>query len=230
MDFDGTLAPIVQDPDEAYLRPQTQALLKRLCSLYPCMVISGRARQDVASHLRGTGIRCVVGNHGGELGNTRQLRKLVAGWKAELGPAVAGLAGVWMEDKKISLAIHYRQSPEKTKARRKILGRAGELREARLIPAKQALNVVARTAPHKGMALEARKAKLQCDTALYVGDDVTDEDVFSLPRQEGLIGIRVGVRRSSKARFWLRQQSEIDALLQLLADLREESGGSSSAD
>jgi len=221
MDFDGTLAPIVDDPDAARLRPQTQTLLKHLCRLYPCMVISGRAHQDVAHHLGGSGIQCIVGNHGGELGDTRQLRKLVAEWKAKVEPAVAGLAGVWIEDKKLSLAIHYRQSPQKALARRKILRLAGHLQDARLIPAKQALNLVSRDAPHKGIALEAQKAKLKCDTALYVGDDVTDEDVFSLPPEDGVVGIRVGMKRCSQARFWLRQQSEIDDLLRILADLRE---------
>ena len=222
-DFDGTLAPIVENPAEAHMRPRTQALLKHLCSLYPCMVISGRSRQDVRSHLRGSGIRYVVGNHGAELGDTRKLRKTVSGWKAMLAPALADLTGVWIEDKELSLAIHYRHSPQKAAARRKIYSLAEKLCGARLIPAKLGLSVIPKAAPHKGMALEAQRAKLKCDTALYVGDDVTDEDVFSLKPTEDLVGIRVGVRRKSHARFWLRRQSEIDDLLRLLVELREAS-------
>ncbi|MGH9661974.1 MAG: trehalose-phosphatase [Bryobacteraceae bacterium] len=222
-DFDGTLAPIVRNPDEACMRPQTKTLLKRLCSLYPCMVISGRSRLDVRSRLRGTALRYVIGNHGAELGDTRKLRNLVSGWKALLAPALAGFAGVWIEDKQLSLAIHYRQSSQKVGARKKIFRLAQGLRGAKLIPAKQALNVIPKAAPHKGMALETLRTKLRCDTALYVGDDVTDEDVFSLKLPEGFLGIRVGVRRASLARFCLYQQSEIDDLLRLLAELRESS-------
>jgi trehalose 6-phosphate phosphatase len=220
-DFDGTLAPIVGNPAEARMRPRTQALLKHLCSLYPCMVISGRSRQDVRRLLRGSGIRYVAGNHGAELGDTRKLRKTVSGWKAMLAPALSGLTGVWIEDKGLSLAIHYRHSPRKAAARRKIYRLAEKLGGARMIPAKLGLSVIPKAAPHKGMALEAQRAKLKCDIALYVGDDVTDEDVFSLKPPENLVGIRVGLKRKSHARFWLRRQSEIDDLLRLLAELRE---------
>lgn len=220
-DFDGTLAPIVEHPDQARLRPRTQALLKRLCGLYPCMVISGRLRQDVRSRLRGTGIRYVVGNHGAELGDTRKLRRVVAEWMSILTPELAGLAGVWIEDKQLSLTVHYRQSSQKVRARKMIYSLAQKLPGAKLIAAKQALNVVPEGAPHKGMALEAQRTRLKCDTALYVGDDVTDEDVFSLRPPGGLLGIRVGANPASLARFWLREQSEIDDLLRVLAELRE---------
>src|SRR4029077_18437477 len=101
-DFDGTLAPIVDDPADAEMRPDTRALLKRVSERYPCMVISGRRRQDVRGKLQGTGVQYVVGNHGAELGNTRELKKTVAEWKAALAPAVNGLDGVWVEDKEYS--------------------------------------------------------------------------------------------------------------------------------
>jgi trehalose 6-phosphate phosphatase len=220
-DFDGTLAPIVDDPEEARMRPSTAKLLRRLCSLYPCIVISGRSCRDVCSHLRGSGVRYVVGNHGGDLGDAPELRRIASQWKALLLPALAGLDGVRIEDKGLSLTIHYRQSPEKEKARRKIFRLARGLRGARLIPSKQALNVVPEMAPHKGMALEAQRTKLQCDTALYVGDDVTDEDAFAMARSSPLLGIRVGAKRDSLACFRLRHQKDVDELLRLLVELRE---------
>ena len=220
-DFDGTLAPIVADPAQAYMRSETQALLKRLSGVYPCMVISGRSGADVRSRLCGTGVQCVVGNHGADLGDAHELNSLVSEWKSVLAPGLAGLAGVWIEDKELSLAIHYRQSPRKTGARRKIFRLAAKLRGAKLIPAILALNVIPKAAPDKGMALEAHRDKLNCDIALFVGDDVTDEDVFALQPPDRLLGIRIGAKRASAARFRLRKQSEIDDLLRLLADLRE---------
>jgi trehalose 6-phosphate phosphatase len=67
-DFDGTLAPIVSDPEAAAMRAETRTLLRALSCRFPCAVISGRARDDVAPRLAGTGIACVVGNHGAEWG------------------------------------------------------------------------------------------------------------------------------------------------------------------
>jgi trehalose 6-phosphate phosphatase len=90
-DFDGTLAPIKEDPFQVWVAPQTRMLLKRLCALYPCMVISGRAREDVQRRLRGTGIPCIIGNHGADLGHTRPLKSIVHEWKALVTTALARL-------------------------------------------------------------------------------------------------------------------------------------------
>lgn len=79
------------------------------------------------------------------------------------------------------------------------------------------LNVVPAEAPDKGAALLRAREQLRCRRALYVGDDDTDEDVFALRLPE-VLGIRVGERRSSQARYALRSQLEIDALLALLAE------------
>ena len=227
-DFDGTLVPIKEDPFQVWIAPQTRALLKRLCALYPCMVISGRARDDVQRRLRGTGIPCVVGNHGADLGDSRPLTDIVSEWKALVSPGLSKIPGVWLEDKQLSLAIHYRQSPHKADARRSILRAARQLTHLRLVPAKLAVNLIPENAPHKGMALVEYQTRLACDTALFVGDDVTDEDVFSLNGRQKLVGIRVGQKQASQAKFWLNKQSEIDELLRVLVALREQSVSSHS--
>jgi trehalose-6-phosphatase len=58
-----------------------------------------------------------------------------------------------------------------------------------------------------------------CDTALYVGDDDTDEDAFGSDHPSRVLSIRIG-SRPSKARFRLRRQSDIDSLLTALRELR----------
>ena len=83
----------------------------------------------------------------------------------------------------------------------------------RLIGGKQVVNILPAGAPHKGLALERARARLGCDTAVYVGDDETDEDVFALDRPGRLLGIRVGRKRSSSAASYVRAQAEIDRLL-----------------
>ena len=82
------------------------------------------------------------------------------------------------------------------------------------------LNVLPVGAPHKGLALERARARLGCDTAVYVGDDETDEDVFALDQPGQLLSIRVGRKKSSSAAYCIRSQAEIDALLRSLLAYR----------
>jgi trehalose 6-phosphate phosphatase len=72
------------------------------------------------------------------------------------------------------------------------------------------------------MALERERDRLGCDTALFVGDDDTDEDVFALDRPGRLLGIRVGRTPASQAPYCLRDQREIDDLLDRLIALRRD--------
>ncbi|MGH2398946.1 MAG: trehalose-phosphatase, partial [bacterium] len=75
-------------------------------------------------------------------------------------------------------------------------------------------------APHKGIALERTRQLLVCDSAIYVGDDETDEDAFGAAGPERLLSIRVGATRMSSARYYLKTQHEIDSLLSVLVRLR----------
>jgi trehalose 6-phosphate phosphatase len=227
-DFDGTLAPIVADPDAACVRASTRRLLVELAGLYPCVVISGRAVRDVEQRLRGVALRAVIGNHGlesatsgnGTPGNgTLGVVQLVKGWRKNLEPVVAGLEGVELEDKGHSLAIHYRRSRHKEKALAELERALATLGDMRLIGGKQVLNVLPLGAPHKGTALESERRRLGCDTAFFIGDDETDEDVFGEERP-GLLTVRVGASTTSRAHYCLEDQAEIDALLERLAAFR----------
>ncbi|MHB8879858.1 MAG: trehalose-phosphatase [Myxococcaceae bacterium] len=216
-DFDGTLAPIVSDPAGARLRPGTRALLRKVAGRYPCAVISGRSRADVSGRVRGLGLAEIVGNHGIEPGSgTGRFQKQIAAWRGRLQAKLGGLRGVVIEDKVFSLAVHYRQSREKRRARAEIFRVATMLPGVRLVDGKSVLNLLPPGAPHKGLALERVRDRLGCDTALYVGDDDTDEDVFTLDQPGRLLAIRVGSNRRSAATYFLRAQREIDRLLRAL--------------
>jgi trehalose 6-phosphate phosphatase len=141
-------------------------------------------------------------------------------WAPLLRHSLAGLKGVWIEDKTYSIAVHYRHSREKKKARAAILEAAAHLGPSRLIGGKLVINILPEGAPHKGMALLRERERLHCDTALYLGDDVTDEDVFGLDDPGRLLTIRVGAKRSSAASYYLRSQEAVDDLLDALLDLR----------
>jgi trehalose 6-phosphate phosphatase len=220
-DFDGTLAPIVTDPDRAAMRPSTRRLLRQVAQAYPCVVISGRSRADVQRRVRGVKVAEVIGNHGLEPWHARaRARPEVRRWIPLLKEQLDRVQGVTIEDKGLSLAVHYRRSREKKSARASILAAAARLSEVRLMGGKQVLNVLPAGAPHKGLALERARARLRCDTAIYLGDDETDEDVFALDQPGQLLTVRVGRKRSSSAAYYIRTQAEIDGLLRSLLACR----------
>src|SRR5262249_13350631 len=84
---------------------------------------------------------------------------------------------------------------------------------ARLIGGKQVLNVVPVGAPHKGDAVLAAMRHNHCRHALFVGDDITDEDGFALGPQRGGLVVRVRRRAASGARLYLASQGHVDAVL-----------------
>jgi trehalose 6-phosphate phosphatase len=201
------------------MRSRTQDLLRRLASLYPCIVVSGRARADVLEKLSGVNVARVIGNHGAETEATQESRNRVDQWKEALELELGSVPGLWIEHKGLSLAIHYRQAASKAEARRRALAAALNLKQARVYGGKAVVNVVANCAPNKGDALAAERDRLGCNWVLYVGDDENDEDAFAL--DGNVIAVRVGRKLRSRARYYLRTQAEIDELLELLVRLRE---------
>jgi trehalose 6-phosphate phosphatase len=221
-DFDGTLAPIVAQPERARMRAGTRARLMALAQRYPCAVISGRSLADVKARIAGVPVIAAIGNHG--LEPSRQMREhaeLVGTWLPHLHRRLGSEPGVEIENKRYSLAVHYRRSRRKRAVRAQIDAAIAELGAGvRAIEGKQVVNVVPLGAPHKGMALEALRDNAGLDTAVYVGDDITDEDVFTLDQPGRLLAIRIGRSSQTGAAYYLRQQAEIDALLDLLIGLR----------
>jgi len=220
-DYDGTLAPIVAEPQDARMRESTRDLLEQVAHAYPCVVISGRSQDDALRRVRGTGVFEVIGNHGLEpWRRTEPFAAQVQAWVPRLRQRLADLDGVVLEDKSFSVAVHYRHAESRKRARAAILTAAGELDEVRVVGGKCVVNLIPRGAPHKGTALETAREHLRCDVALYVGDDETDEDVFALDDPGRLLTIRVGADVRSRASFFIRDQGAIDALLARLIELR----------
>ena len=222
-DYDGTLAPVVEDRGDAVLPAPTRARLCAAARLYPCSVLSGRGQADVVRFLDGVPLTLIVGNHGAEWEWRRpDAARVVAevrNWRRRLSRALAPFEGVVVEDKSFSLTVHYRHAVARRDAIRAIRSAARQLTGARVLGGKECLCVVPRAAEHKGDALERIRTACRCDTAVYVGDDVTDEDVFAL-EAPWLLGIRVGPGARTSASFCLRRQADIDALLDRLIELR----------
>jgi len=220
-DYDGTLAPLVNAPAQAAMRPSTRRLLARASRLYPCVVITGRAKADALGRLRNIEVRRVVGNHGAEPSqNEEDMRRRVRRWLPVLKARLSRRQGVVIEDKGLSVAVHYRQARERNSTRRAVLSAARSLEDVRLVGGKLVVNFLVPDAPHKGQAVERERSHFACDTVIYVGDDETDEDVFQLNRPGQLLSIRVGRKRGSTAPYYLRNQAEIDRLLETLVAVR----------
>lgn len=219
LDFDGTLAPLCADPQAAMPRAATRALLSQVAELYDCVVISGRSHQDISRRLAGVELIAIVGNHGLEPWDaTDEMAGEVGRWREALAARLHGVDGVEIEDKRYSLAIHYRRAPERQGALAAIDEAVRGLGPLRALEGKMVLNLLPLGTANKGSALERLRTEHGSERAIFVGDDITDEDVFA-SGADGLLGVRVGWSESSRAAFYLQDQPQIDRLLQLLVDL-----------
>jgi len=220
-DYDGTLAPITADPARAAMRDRTRGLLGELCNRYPCAVISGRSREDVARFVDGVALCAVVGNHGAESPEVDAPgRECVAEWRSRLVRDLDGVDGVLIEDKTLSLSVHYRAACDKDAARQAISRAVAVLDAVRVVGGKDIVNLVPKGSRHKGFALDELRRAERCEAAMYVGDDETDEDVFRMRRALRLFTVRVGVDESSDAEYFLQTQREVDDFITALLELR----------
>jgi trehalose 6-phosphate phosphatase len=220
-DYDGTLAPIVATPERARMRERTRRLLAEVAQCYPCVVISGRTLADVSQRLDGVPVWYTFGNHGFEPSSgTEQHAARVRDWVARLQSDLPRTRGLVLEPKRYSATIHYRHVRSKPVILRKIEEIIRELPEVRAIGGSDAINLLPSGGPNKGIALQQARRLFACDTAIYVGDDETDEDAFRSAAGDRLLAIRVGTRGSSAARYRLRSQKEMDRLLLALVELR----------
>ena len=230
-DFDGTLAPIVADRSAARMRARTRRLFRQVARLYPSAVISGRGLRNIQPRLKGIKLACIIGNHGaewtGDRGSRHTLRNTVRRWRGVLQERLGAVRGVEIEDKELSLTVHFRKTRDRRKAEAAIRRASRGLPGARAMGGKCIVNILPARSPDKGIAFRQIRKKLGGTAALYVGDDVTDEDVFKLTPNPTVLTIRVGLRRSSRASYYLKDQNEIDELLEGLLTARragEESG------
>lgn len=225
-DFDGTLAPIVDLPAAAAMRESTRALLRVASLLYPCAVVSGRSRANLGPRLEGVPLLAFVGNHGAEAGFgpvDRSPRPTVAGWVAALRAALSETPGIEIEDKGLSVAVHTRRAADPRAAEARARAAAEGLAGARVFGGHAVVNVAPAGAPDKGAAVVELLRRIGGRTALYVGDDVTDEDAFAA---EGVVvPVRVGLLPTSAARFYLPGQEDVDALLRALVCARRRVDG-----
>lgn len=238
-DFDGTLAPIVTQPEQARTPLPVLQRLRELERLAPLAVITGRSVSDAAERI---GFRpdFLVGNHGqeglpGSADDGARHRALCRQWKAALEDALqrghyrhydpAPLdPNIRIEDKGVSLSLHYRLARDQHAAEQQLLTALAQLApEARIVGGKCVINVLPPDAPDKGTALLRLMQHCDAESALYVGDDVTDEDVFRLARPD-ILSVRIDRSPDSSARYYLNHRLDLLPLLDRLLRARRQAG------
>lgn len=219
-DLDGTLAPITADPRKVRISKEIQKGLALLNVRTVVAIITGRSREDAQSRL-GIVPRFLIGNHGAEglpgwEARERDFAEISLGWEKQLRQFLppANVSGISIENKGSTLSVHYRAAEDQEKAQALVLrGMDLLVPHPRTIKGKCVENLLPKSAPDKGTAIRYLLDLSGCSRGLYVGDDVTDEEVFRLDGDH-LLTIRVGTRGSSQARYRLRKQSEVARLLE----------------
>jgi trehalose 6-phosphate phosphatase len=229
-DFDGTLVPLINNPALVSLPPAFQRQLQALQSLAPVGIISGRSLADMRQRL-GFEPDYVIGNHGLEGLPGWELRakinyELCRTWLASLRPMLLPLGkAVWIEDKSYSLTVHYRQAQDQVLVEQTLSDCFAKLHPApRAIIGIFNVSLLPADAGDKGSAVEQLLLLSQKNRALYVGDDSTDEDVFSLHHPD-LFTVHVGNDVSKAADYVIKDHEAIKALLDLLLALLPQSSG-----
>jgi len=221
-DFDGTLAPIVSRPDDARVAHEIEQRLERLARVLPVAIVSGRRVDDIKKRL-GFEPRYIVGNHGAEdpLG-AGVVASALDGMRARLvdQAEVLDALGVSVEDKRYSIALHYRLSPDPARAFAFVTTLVDDLPSGLdAYGGKAVMNVVIASAPDKADAVASLVRRCGASLAVFLGDDVNDEPVFATAPGEWLT-VKIGREpASSQARFYLESPDEVALLLDRMLTL-----------
>jgi trehalose 6-phosphate phosphatase len=195
-DFDGTLAPIVNNPADARMLPAAATALTALAELPDTEValVSGRALGVLRTLSAVPASIHLVGSHGAEFdtGFAHDIDEgLLARIIAELNQIAADKPGVTVETKPASVALHVRNaSPADGEAALEQARRASKTWDAHATAGKAVLEfAVIQT--DKGQAVDILRDQTASTAVVFLGDDVTDEKAFARMRDDD-IGIKVG--------------------------------------
>jgi trehalose 6-phosphate phosphatase len=226
LDYDGTLAPIVDDPAAAHPHDAVPALLETLDAAHPLWIVTGRDAHAVERFLN-LPLR-VVGLHGAQEGVLhgeveRLMTDAAAAALDRLRAEVPAIEGLSVEEKDAAFALHYRQAPDKDAARERLAAWTDEAVPDGLeaIWGKDVMELRPEGLD-KGAAVRRLAEGFPERTPVYLGDDVTDEDAFAaleaLRRDAGrdAITVRVG-KGETRARHRLEGPDAVVAYLRRYA-------------
>jgi trehalose-phosphatase len=238
-DYDGTLTPIVDRPELADLSEKTRQLLQALVrqSRFTVSIISGRALVDLRQIVGISGI-IYAGNHGLEIEGpgiglvnplAEEMRPVFRLINQVLSKAMAPVKGVHVEDKGLTVSVHYRmveegKSEEVRNIFEKVIATARSLGKVRITSGKKVYEVRPVVDWDKGEAIALlidrygrTKTKKEL-LPIFLGDDQTDEDGFKVIEKHGGISVFVGEKTNdSAAHYYLKSPAEVEQFLERLA-------------
>ncbi len=240
LDYDGTLTPIVEIPDQSFLSAENKVLLQEMSGLPFCrlIIVSGRAVADIKKRV-GIADIVYIGNHGFEIDSPQihfenpdkdRITRLFQGIKNDLDRELTKIHGVIIEDKGWSIGVHYRMVPENN------LGLFNTIfhhickpylvkKEISIQTGKKVFEISPPVKWDKGSIvkwfLNGQRFTLDNKATLpvYIGDDQTDEDAFQALKDEG-ITICVGHSEVSQAKYFLKDIKEVSLLLEEILELK----------
>ncbi|MCG8350703.1 MAG: trehalose-phosphatase [Chloroflexales bacterium] len=239
LDYDGTLTPIVDRPEDAIISESMREAVRGLAERCSVCVVSGRDRQ-VVQELMGLNNLIVAGSHGFDIwspgggmiqreegGDFKELLDTV---KTQLYEVLNAIAGALVEPKKASVAAHYRLVAEEERPKVKAVVDsilAAHPDKLKVTPGKMVYEIQPKLDWDKGKAVLYLLTALDLDRGdiipLYIGDDITDEHAFAALAGRG-IGIFVGRPddpevggRTTAADYILHTVEEVEQFLESLA-------------
>lgn len=192
-DVDGTISPIVDDPDAAQVTPRNRELLHSLrAHLTLVAVISGRTVTDVRNKVNVPGL-VYIGNHGLEwwVNNRVERSPDVQQYRPAIEAALHLLQaeqveGMFIENKDATLSVHYRTTPNPHTVETTffpIVKRIATEHGLKVFKGRMVFELRPPIAINKGSAFRQIVEQYQLDAALYLGDDTTDADALTMARQ-----------------------------------------------
>jgi len=206
LDYDGTISPIVSQPDRAFMSDEMRAAVRRVAALYPTAIISGRSREKVYDFVQIPELY-YAGSHGLDIAgpvaaedesvSLREMEFQPAPWAplvmdavySACVEAITDIPGATVDHNKFCVSVHYRNCESKDWGRVKaVVDKCVAEDPARLKQAegRKVFEVKPRVAWDKGKALSYLLGSLGLEgkiargevLSLYFGDDQTDEDAF----------------------------------------------------
>jgi trehalose 6-phosphate phosphatase len=197
LDFDGVLSPIVEDPSTSAMPDRVAAILTRLARVLGLLaVMSGRPADFLEDRVRVSGVP-LLGSYGIEQlrDGVRQIDSEAGEWLGhvrEAGQALRNLLGrspgIRVEEKSVSVAVHWRQAPDQETAAaevRRVTARVAAETGLSLEPGKLVEELRPSISVDKGSAISALLAARKPAVAVYVGDDLGDIPALRAVREAG---------------------------------------------
>uniref|UniRef100_A0A7S3V3F2 Trehalose 6-phosphate phosphatase n=1 Tax=Aplanochytrium stocchinoi TaxID=215587 RepID=A0A7S3V3F2_9STRA len=236
LDYDGTLSPIVNVPDEAFMPDETRETVRKISKLYTCAIVSGRGLPKLKNFVKLDGL-FYAGSHGMDISgpdhfesgfdigseyHLENISEIIGKMEADLKQ----IPGAWLEKSKFTFSVHYRMvAKDKVKEVEAIVDTFLKTEPGQKFQkhnGKMVFELKPKVDWNKGEALKWIMKALKVDqdpavTPIYIGDDVTDEDAFKV-LAEAHKGVSILVtkdkRTKTNAKYYVHDTLEVKSFLE----------------